>query len=285
MFPSKFKEKITENEELKKWTTIKTGGKARYMFFPENIEELNDMIEFINKNNLKYYVMGNGSKILFSDDGFAGIVINTKKLNKIKILNDEIEVLCGYNLQNLLNIALENSLSGLEGLVGIPGSIGGALKMNAGSYGYEIGKVVKKIELLKDSKIFQEEYKYDYRGSLNDGIYLKAYIRLIWSPQKSIKQKMEEYLEIKRNTQPLNQISFGSVFKNPPGKSAWKLIKESGCDKLRIGDAAISNIHSNFIVNLGNAKSEDIIELIKIIKENVYKKFNLLLEEEVKIVY
>ncbi len=284
MFPSNLKRKIVENEELKKWTTIRTGGIAKYMFFPDNIDELIDMIDFINKNNLRYYILGKGSKVLFSDNGFDGIIINTKNLIDFKIKEDEIEVSCGYGLQNLLKKALENSLSGLEGLAGIPGSIGGALKMNAGSYGYEFGNVVKKIVILNNGNIKEEEYKYDYRKGLNQGIYLKAYLKLSLSSKDYIKEKISEFMEIKKKTQPLDQLSFGCVFKNPEGMSVWKLIKEAGCDRLKIGDAAISEMHSNFIVNLGNARTQDIIQIIKIIKEKVFEKFNIILEEEVNIV-
>lgn len=284
MFPYKFKEKLIEKEDLKKWTTIKTGGEARYMFFPDEIDDLTDMMEFINKNGIKYYLLGKGSKVLFSDDGFDGVIINSRNLNSINIKDDQIEVLCGLNLQNLIKLAMENSFSGIEGLTGIPGSIGGALKMNAGSYGYEIGNVVEKIVLLKDNQIIEEKYKYEYRKGLNDGIYLKAFINLSKSNKEAIKKKMDEYFKIKKKTQPLNEMSFGSVFKNPTGMSAWKLIKAAGCEKLRIGDAVVSKKHCNFIINLGKATSQNIIELIKTVKDKVYEKFNVILEEEVNIV-
>ncbi len=284
MLPYRLKNRIKEDVDIKEWTTIRTGGKVKYMFFPENIDELGEMLHYINKNGLKYYLIGNGSKVLFPDEYYDGIVINTKKFNEIKLKNEEIEVLCGYGVQNLLKFSLNNSLSGIEGLVGIPGSVGGALKMNAGSYGYEIGKVVDKVILMKNGELKEEKYKFIYRKGLNEGIFIKAYIKLQRDEKNNIKEKMEELYDIKRKTQPLNSFSFGSVFKNPEGMSAWKLIKDSGCDRLRIGDAAVSEIHSNFIINYGNARTQDILEIIKIIKDNVYKKFNVLLEEEVNIV-
>jgi len=284
VLPYKLKRNLKENESLKNWTTIRTGGIAKFMFFPEDIEEILDIIHIAKRDGIKFYFLGNGSKVLFPDNNFDGIIINMRNFANLKMDGEMIEVSSGYSLQKLLKIAQDNGLTGMEGLIGIPATIGGALKMNAGSYGYEMGKVVEEVTILRNENVLNEKYKFIYRRGLNEGIYLKAKIKLEKSEKLEIEKRMNEFFSIKTKTQPINMPTFGSVFKNPEGFKAWELIKGANCDKIRIGDAAVSEIHSNFIVNLGNARTEEILEIIKIIKDKVYEKYNVMLEEEVNIV-
>ena len=283
--------KIIKDVDMSKYTSYKTGGIAKILAYPQTIEALIKLMDYIKSNNIKYFVLGNGTNIIFTDAFYDGIIISLKKMNYISIYKDIIEVSSGYSLQKLVGDALNQSLSGLEFAAGIPGTIGGAIYMNAGAFGSSISNIIKSVAYLENGKVItktKDDLGFDYRTSYfktnKNMIILNAKIKLVHSSKEEIKSKMKEYIEKRRNTQPLEYPNAGSVFKNPENISAGALIDQKLCLKgEHIGDAYVSDKHANFIINKGTAKSKDIIELIEKIQKEALEKENitLLLEQEI----
>jgi len=290
---------VKENVLLKNHTTFKIGGKAKYFFVAKNKKDLIKAILVAKKYNLPFFVLGGGSNTLVSDRGFEGLVIKIQNSRlrqgfggqaKLKTIYAE----AGTSLGQLVNVALKNSLTGMEWATGIPGTVGGAIYGNAGAFGESIGDVVKKVEVLdtKDLrfKIYDlKKCKFGYRDSIfkhkKNLIILSAKIQLKKGKKSEIKRKIKEFLDYRQETQPLNFPSAGSVFKNPPGFSAGELIEKCGLKGKKIGKAKISEKHANFIVNLGGAKAKDVKKLINLIKKKIKKKFGITLEEEIQYLF
>ena len=282
---------VLKNELLKNHTTFGVGGPAKIMVYPKSIQDLIKIIEYSNKSNLKIYFIGSGSNILASDKGFKGIIITLKKaLNKIDFFDNEIYVQAGAMLGTMVKKSISKGYSGLESLIGVPGTVGGALIMNAGAHGSEISELLITARTINDfGKI--KTYKKDdlifsYRNSSIpiDEILIDAKFKIIKGHKKNILIKKEEVSMLRKNTQPLRFRSAGSIFKNPSTKiAAGYLIDKVGLKGLRIGDAEISKKHANFIINHGNAKSKDILSLIEIMKNKVKEKYKINLELEIKI--
>jgi len=304
---------IQRNVLLKNYTTFRIGGPARYFFVAKNKTELIEVIKTAKKLKLPFFILGGGSNLLVSDKGFNGILIKIRN-TKYEIpacpagrQNTKIMAEAGVMLGELVNILAKAGLSGLEWAVGIPGTIGGAIRGNAGAFGYSMADVVKSVEVLEipdfqfsifnfqfsnkfqipNSKILKnKDCKFGYRDSIfksnKNLIILSAELQLKKGNKKEIQEKMKEYLNYRKETQPLNLPSAGSIFKNPKGFSAGELIEGCGLKGKRIGNVKISEKHSNFIVNLGNGKAKDVIKLIKLIKQKVKKKFGVVLEEEIQ---
>lgn len=281
-------ENIFCNEPMKKHTTFKTGGNADILVTPTSKEELIECL----KLNVPKLIIGNGSNLVVKDGGIRGLVIKTTKVNGIKLENDDIlEAETGCFLGKIAMFARDNSLTGFEFASGIPGTLGGAVSMNAGAYGGEIKDVVIESTYADTSgnvyTISNEEHEFGKRKSFFTGkeyIVLSSKIKLARGEYEEIKNKMDE-LRVARNTkQPITMPSAGSVFKRPEGYFAGKLIEDSGLKGYRIGGAEVSTLHAGFIVNVDNATSKDILDLIKHIQETVKKNYGVLLETEVKII-
>ena len=319
--------KFQKNVLLKNYTTFRIGGKAEYFFVAKNKKDLIRAISVAKKINpspfpkgdrvkLPFFVLGGGSNLLVSDKGFNGILIKIRN-TKYEIpacpagrQNTKIMAEAGVMLGELVNILAKTGLSGLEWAAGIPGTVGGAIFGNAGAFGSSMKNIVKKVEAFdvktQKIKIFRglasEDCKFSYRDSIfiknKNLIILSAVLQLKKGKKSEIEKKVKENLNYRRERQPLNFPSAGSIFKNPAGffagelgeedKSsssafaAARLIEECGLKGKKIGNVKISEIHSNFIVNLGRGTAKDVMRLIKIIKNKVKKKFGVILEEEVQ---
>lgn len=284
--------RFVENDSLKKYTTYRVGGIARIIVYPKDERKLVELMRKIRKNNIKYKILGNGSNLLFSDKKYEGILIKLDEFDKLELQNNNIIVGAGYPLMKLAAFALRKSLAGLEFASGIPGSVGGAVFMNAGAYKSDMGYVVKKIKVLTpDFRIISmtnRELNFHYRTSFlqthPDYICLEATISLT----KGNKEQLQEIVRDRKNRrikeQPLEFPSAGSVFRNPPGESSGKLIDDLGLKGLSRGDAEISKKHANFIINRGNAKAADIKELMMFTKDLVKEKYNIDLRIEQEFV-
>ena len=281
---------IRREVNLKELNTMKINCKAEYYSAPENLDELKSVLDFSKKRKLKTFILGNGSNVIFSKPYLENmIIIDMKNFNKIRTISSEIiEVEAGVLSKDLINFAIKNGLSGIEFLAGIPGTFGGMIKMNAGAFGHSISEVVKEISvfdinLMKIKR--KKDLKFGYRKfkNLKDEIILSGVITLKKSIPEMIKDKVKEFLMIRREKQP-NGFSAGSIFKNPEGRFAGRIIEECGLKGLSVNDAFVSDKHANFIINRGNASGRDVVELIKKIKDEVFKKKGIKLEEEVIIV-
>ena len=284
--------KILADESLKKHTTFGVGGKARIFIIPKTSDDIIKIIQFAKKNNIKISFIGSGSNIVASDKGYNGIIISLKKsFNKIKFINNEIHVEAGAMLNSMVKKAINKGYKGFESLVGVPGTVGGAIIMNAGAHGSEISELfisARTIDINGSLKIYdRNDISFSYRDSSfsKNEILLDAKFKLIKGSIDVINKKKKD-VSIKRKTsQPLSYKSAGSIFKNPTNKiAAGYLIDKAGLKGLRIGDAEISQKHANFIINHGKAKSSEILNLISIMQNKVKNEFNVKLELEVKII-
>lgn len=281
-----------ENEPMSKHTSFKIGGNCKILVYPNNVAQIQDIIKICKNNNISNIVIGRGSNLLVSDSGFDGVAICSNRLNNIKLISDT-EIYCesGVNLPKLCNFALKNSLSGLEFACGIPGSVGGAIFMNAGAYGSEIKDVVQSVKYVDDSGQILEaknsDLGFSYRHSLFENknyFILSAIIKLCGGDKVEVKAKMNDLLKKRKNKQPLEFPSAGSVFKRPKVGYAAALIEECGLKGKTIGGAQISNKHSGFIVNVGNATSKDVNSLILETQKIVKERKGIWLEPEIKFI-
>ncbi len=276
-----------KNESLAKYTTLRIGGKAEIITFPDE-EKIQALLMVIKNEGIPYYVIGGGSNLLVSDKGFRGVIINTKKMESIRVDGLNLIVSGGAKLGKVIAVLVKKGLSGMEGLVGIPGSVGGAIKGNAGSFGYEIKDCLKELEIIdKDLKIKilkKQDINFKYRSSgLSEEYIIKtAKFNLIKDDGQGFK-RMKNFLEKKTKTQPLRDRSAGCVFKNPDGNSAGYLIDKAGLKGLRVGDIVVSSIHANYFINVGRGKASDFLRLMEIVKEKVFKIFSIELQPEIKL--
>ena len=281
---------VAINEPLSKHTTYGIGGPAEIMVFPENKTDLIQIIRTARKMNQPVSILGSGSNILISDDGIKGVVVSLKNtLKLIEIENQKLYAECGSMLGRIVKQAVKHNLIGLENLNGVPGTLGGALVMNAGAWGGEISENLVQVELIdEDGKLRylqKNEINFSYRQSSfnKKDILLSAEFLLKKADKEIINKNFVEAQTGRKSTQPLNKRSAGSLFKNPKGHSAGKLIDEAGLKGFSIGQAKISDKHANFFINEGNASSKDMLQLIKKAHQTVKEKFNINLELEVKL--
>lgn len=283
------KGELKEKEPLSKHTTLHLGGEAQYFLYAEDIDDIMKSISFCNNNRLPYYIIGRGSNVLFLDDGFSGMVITTERLDRIEVDENIILSQAGASLTDVINRSKIESLSGLESLIGIPGTVGGAVIMNAGAYGCEIGEFVSAVSVIRKGDIIQiKDFNFGYRdSSLKGEIILNVILSLNRGNRDKIERKMNEVLEtrIKNLPEIPDHIgTCGSVFKNPVDGHAGILIEKSGIKGLKIGGAMTSREHANYIVTEITANSKDVVELIGKVRKKVYEKFGIMLETEVIIV-
>ena len=287
----RIKGKITFNENLSKFSWFNIGGPAKIVYRPANIKELSFFLKETKiKDGIK--VLGLGSNTLIRDGGYNGIIIKLgKPFSHINMFSDNILVSGVSALdKQVSNFALDKSLSGFEFLLCIPGTIGGAIRMNSGCYGHDISKIllsVQAMDLNGNIKVIpSSKIKFHYRGSDldNDLIFISATLKGSIINKNEIEKKMKIFSDEKQKSQPLNIKTCGSTFKNSENKKAWELIKESGCNGMKVGDAQISEKHCNFFVNKGSANSKDLEKLISKVKKNVFNQTGINLELELQII-
>lgn len=280
------------NEPLHLHTTFKIGGPADILALPENINQIQDLINYCKANFLDYVVIGMGSNLLVSDKGYRGIVIKIgQQMKNIAIKDDKITAEAGVRLSELAKKAAKASLSGLEFAEGIPGSLGGGIFMNAGAYGGELKNIVTQVTAIDNEtgeiiNLSNGKIGFSYRSSVfqnKDYIIISADMQLQKSNSDEIYKKMKEYSRNRREKQPLEYPSAGSVFRRPAGHYVGPMIEQLGLKGFKIGDAQISEKHAGFIVNRGNATAQDVIELIKYIQNKVFKAYGVNLETEIKM--
>ena len=284
------KNRIFQNEMMKKHTSFKIGGPADFFVIIESVEELKAVLKLANELDIPVTCIGNGSNLLVKDNGIRGLTI---KLNfkDLTINEDEIEAGAGVPIPVLARKAYENGLSGLEFASGIPGTLGGAIKINAGAYGGEFKDVVTFTTYLDNNlqvhTVSNEEQNFSYRNSRfnnTDDIIISAKMKLKKENKDIIKAKMDELSAKRKAKQPINFPSAGSVFKRKNEYIAAEVIDKCGLKGYNIGDAYISDLHAGFIVNKGNATAQDVIQLIEHIKNTVHEKYNINLELEIKVI-
>jgi UDP-N-acetylmuramate dehydrogenase len=279
------------NEPIKKYTYTKLGGNADVLVLPNSSDELRLILQLAKEEHIPVTLLGHGANLIVKDGGIRGITISLMKMNGIRTENETIYTQSGASIIDVSRHALEQKLTGLEFACGIPGTVGGALFMNAGAYGGEISDVLVKAVVMNEEgellSLTNEDMKFGYRKSiLNDHKYivLEAVFDLKQSNYTTIKEKMDELTYARESKQPLEYPSCGSVFKRPPGLFAGKLIQDSGLQGTRIGGAEVSMKHAGFIVNVDDATAKDYIDLIQFIQNTVKQKFDVKLETEVIII-
>ena len=288
------KNNIIFDEPMKNHTTFKIGGPAECLIKIQKMNELRQIIEVANKNNIDLTVMGNGSNVLVLDKGIKGIVA-LNRLDYINIEQDEkkIKVIVGSGtkMMSLANELLKNEVTGFEELSGIPGTIGGAIVMNAGAHGKEMKDIVQEVKCVdyngKEYKFKNKDMKFEYRNSIfKNKKYIITEVTLLLKQGKTtqIKNKMEEYKKYRREKQPLEYPSAGSTFKRGENYITAKLIDEAGLKGYKIGGAEVSTKHSGFVINKNDATAEDILKLIEYIKTQIKKKFGKEIEMEIEII-
>lgn len=285
--------KVKENEPLANHTTIKIGGPADLFVEPSSVENLQLAMELIREYNVNWRAIGRGSNLLVSDQGIEGVVIKLGMgINELEIDGTKITVGGGYSLVALATQISRKDLSGLEFASGIPGSVGGAVYMNAGAHGSDISKILEKaLILFEDGKlewVSNEEMEFSYRTSVlqkkRPGIVIKAIFQLTEGDRDKISAEMKKNKEYRKVTQPWDSPCAGSIFRNPLPNYAGKLIEEAGLKGYSIGGAKISEMHGNFIVNNGGAKAEDVLSLIQYVKDQIFEKYQVTMETEVEII-
>ena len=282
---------ILYNEPMKNHTSFKVGGPADIFIEPDDRAELVKAIKDLREQGVSYYIIGNGSNLLVSDKGLRGAVVKIgEKFGSVSINNDIITAESGVLLSTLSKMAAREGLTGMEFASGIPGSLGGAVTMNAGAYGGEMKDIVEWVEVLDQDlnikRLKNDEMKFMYRKSIIEPgkhIVLRCCIRLKKGNKDEIDNKMAELAEKRKSKQPLHLPSAGSTFKRPEGYFAGKLIEDAGLRGFSIGGAQVSTLHCGFVVNNGDATAKDVYDLIRHVQKTVFKKFNVMLEPEVKI--
>ena len=280
---------IKIDEKLSEYVNFKVGGPADILLIPNSKEQVIKSIKICKENNIPFYLIGNGSNILVRDGGFRGVVLSLKNVKNIYVDGEKIEAECGVMLKEVSDKAIENSLTGFE--CGIPGTIGRAVFMNAGAYDGEISKVIESAEVIDENcniiRLSREELDFGYRSSLvmkKGYTVLSAVFKLEKGQVKTIKELIEDLTNKRESKQPLEYPSAGSTFKRPTGYFAGKLIQDAGLKGYSIGGAAVSEKHSGFVINKGNATAKDITDLIKHIQDEVKKQFGVDLHPEVRII-
>lgn len=298
-FPELYEEGIIRfDESMILHTSFEIGGPADIFFTPPSIYVMAELLHFATVSNIPVLIIGKGSNLLIGDKGFRGMVVSTARLNKIVQYGNSVYAECGASLKDLCELAQVKGLSGLEFASGIPGSVGGAVFMNAGAYNGEIKDVLSKsmcLSLNSSNSAFplqfvpltNSDHSFAYRSSILSRdrlIHLYSTFELIQASPESIKAKMEELNAMRSSKQPLELPSAGSIFKRPPGHYTGQLIDECNLRGYRIGGAAISDKHCGFIVNVGNATAQDVLNLISYVSTTVKDRFGVELEPEIRLI-
>ena len=283
--------KYLKDESLKKHTTFKVGGKADFVVSPSNLSVLSKLIKYLNENDIKYYFLGNGSNVIFNDQGFKGVILKSQGFNDCSFDGTKAYFGAGVSMTYAAKLCGEKGLSGIEFCYGIPGNIGGGIFMNAGAYGGEISQNIVYVKYLDENgdpqTICKADCNFDYRHSCFMGkkrFILGAEFELTPKPKDEIISFMEDIMKRRIEKQPLDKPSAGSSFKRPEGYFAAALIDECGLKGKSIGGASISEKHAGFIVNNGGATCRDIVRLADLVSDTVYKEKGVRIEKEMIIV-
>jgi len=290
-----FKGEIRFREPMSSHSSLKIGGPADVFAAPRDLNSLMILRDYLQKGQIPCFPLGGGTNILVRDGGIEGVVISLQFFRRIELLKIlegcvHLNVEAGAPLARLVNYSMEKGYAGIEGLAGIPGTVGGAICGNAGAFGCEIGDVLFSVELMdakgkiRSQKAGRMKFGYRSSGISPEEVILSARIKLKMDKKEDISERIENFLNIKREKQPLWEPSAGCVFRNPAGLSAGKLIDEAGCKGMRIGDAEVSEVHANFFINKGHAKASDFICLMDKVASKVKRKFDVVLEPEIRIV-
>lgn len=286
-------EKVKKNEPLANHTTMKIGGPADLFIEPSSVEHLKTVMNVIEKHGLNWRAIGRGSNLLVSDKGIEGAVIKLSSgLDHLEINDTSITVGGGHSLVSLSTLISKKGLSGLEFASGIPGSVGGAVYMNAGAHGSDISKILTKAHILFDDGkmewLSNQEMGFSYRTSVlqktRPGIVVEAVFELVKGDRAAIVAQMQKNKDYRKETQPWNFPCAGSIFRNPLPNYAGKLIETAGLKGFSLGGAKISEMHGNFIVNAGNATAEDVLALIQHVKDTIFTLYKVKMETEVEII-
>ncbi len=283
--------RFRSGEKLARHTTFRIGGPAEVFFEPEDLQELAEALECLQREGRRVYILGGGSNLLVRDEGVKGAVISLRKgggFRQVEIEGERVKAGAGAMLPKVVQQCASSGLSGLEGLVGIPGTMGGAARMNAGGKHGNIGPTMQSATVLRrdggTERLPHDKLAFGYRRSnLSDFIVLEMELALKKDSIEAVKDKTHAIYEEKKSSQPLSDWSAGCVFKNPPGGSAGALIDKAGLKGTRVGGAAVSHKHANFIVNEGGGTASDVLRLIDIVRERVQKEFGVALQLEVEI--
>lgn len=287
------KDKIKYNEKMSKYTTMRVGGPCDCIVFPDEISKIKEVIDFCKNENITFFVIGNGSNLLVKDEGIHGVVIKLgHRFSKIELDGEYILAYAGATMPTLSQLAKKNSLKGLEFACGIPGTIGGGVKMNAGAYGSQISDILYEVTYMDEKEeiktIKNKDCSFGYRKSIftinPNYVILSAKFKLERGNIDEIENKMKENSLARKAKQPLEYPNFGSVFKRPEGYFVGKLVDDAGLRGYKIGGAQVSTKHTGFIVNVDNATCKDVLDLIGYVQITVYNKFNVKLTPEVIII-
>lgn len=286
------KENVFKEEPMSRHTTFRAGGAADFFVTPEKEGQVRKTVSFLKEAGVPFYIMGNGSNLLVGDRGYRGVLLQIcKKMNRIRIQDTVIQAQAGALLSKIAAEAQAEGLTGFEFASGIPGSLGGAVMMNAGAYGGEMKQVLTQAQVLNASgeieDVLAEEMELGYRSSVfsrNGGVILSASIQLEPGDPSAIQSRMEELKFLRTSKQPLEYPSAGSTFKRPEGYFAGKLIQDAGLRGFQVGGAQVSEKHCGFVINKDQASAMDIRSLMEQVSEKVYAQFGVRLEPEVKLI-
>ncbi len=285
------KGRVLFDAPMRKFTSMKVGGPADSLLFPKDVDELRKVIRHAERKKIPFLILGKGTNLVVRDEGVRGWVISlTQGMKKIHLERDLVEAEAGLSLQRLVQFSIQKGLTGLEPFFGIPGTVGGGLTMNAGAWGAELKDVLLSMTLMKEGGEIVEKsrsrLRFSYRGLVipPSWIILKGKFQLKKGKKGEILERVKSYSEMRKRRQPLDYPSAGSIFKNPEEGPAGKWIEEAGLKGFRIGQAMVSERHSNFIINLGKAKAEEVIRLMEWVEKRVFEEKGISLEREVKVV-
>lgn len=281
---------ILKDEPMKNHTTFRLGGPADLYLCPDRVEQVQKILEVCKEEELPYFILGNGSNLLVSDEGFRGVVIQIyKNINQIQVEGERIRAQAGALLSSIAKKAAQAELTGMEFASGIPGTLGGASMMNAGAYGGEMKDILASVTVLTPQGevlvLDSSQLHMGYRSSVireKGYIVLEAQLSLEKGDQEQIQAKMDDLKERRVSKQPLEYPSAGSTFKRPEGYFAGKLIEDTGLRGYQVGGAKISDKHCGFVINTGDATAADVVQLIRDVQDKVYEKFQVRLETEVR---
>ena len=277
---------LRRRELLARHTTIRVGGPADGFFLPTSKEALIGAVRICKAHDIPCFILGRGSNILFSDSGYRGLVISTERLSTCMIVDNHLSAECGVPLSGLISIANAHGNTSLDFLVGIPGSLGGALMMNAGIRERSIGDIVEEVTVLSARDTIESLDRVACAFSYRTSSLLKSRLPILSATLRLDERTFDrkELLARRAATQPVSEASAGCAFKNPIGRSAGELIERAGLKGFQVGMSKISDIHANFIINMGGASSSEICRIIDIVRQKVYKSFHILLDLEIEVV-
>jgi UDP-N-acetylmuramate dehydrogenase len=285
------KGRILFDAPMRQFTSIKVGGPADGLFFPKDVKELRKLVRHVRRKNIPLLILGKGTNLVVRDTGIRGWVVSlTQGMRRVQMNGEVVEAEAGLPLQRLVQFSIQKGFTGFEPFSGIPGTVGGGLAMNAGAWGAELKDLVLSVTLMKeDGEVVdraREKLKFSYRNlSLPASwIILGGRFQLKKADRGEILERVKTYSEMRKRTQPLDYPSAGSIFKNPEQGSAGKWIEEAGLKGFKMGQAMISDLHANFIINLGKATAEEVINLMEWVEKKIYDEKGISLEREVKVV-